>query len=140
MMLSKENSFGYSNSGFTLIEVLVALAIAALGFGVILHSLGLQLTTVATSVDRHQMLMSASQVLETSLADGKLIEDRSDVPLVPEKHSSRESEHIEIARFLYSLETSPVTADPRIQQVQTSVTNGRRRATLAAYRLKIRRE
>lgn len=140
MMHFIENSFDQVKSGFTLVEVLVALAIAALGFGVILHSLGLQLTTVATSVDRHQMLMSASQVLETSLANGKLVQDRSDVPLVSDRRSSRESTSIEISRFLYSLRSSPVTSDPRIQQVQTTVTNGRRRATLSAYRLKIRRE
>ena len=58
------------NRGFSLVEVLLALAMAAVGFGVVLHSVGRQMAVVSGSLDRHQMLMYASEALESNLARG----------------------------------------------------------------------
>jgi prepilin-type N-terminal cleavage/methylation domain-containing protein len=125
--------------GFTLVEVLIALAIAAIGFGVVLHSVGLQMTLVATSVERHQMLMFASEVLETSLSRGTLGDEVVDQPI---SHTTRkqEEEGTVPPRFFYALSTQPVTADPRIQQVSVIVRGDRGQVRLSAYRLRVRRD
>jgi len=128
-------------SGFTLIEVLIALAIAAIGFGVVLHSVGLQMTLVATSVERHQMLMYASEVLETTLSRGGTVDDVVEVPIKSFSRLSREDDaDTEPARFFYALESKPVTADPRIQQVSVTVKGDRGQVRLSAYRLRVKRD
>ena len=135
----------HKKSGFTLVEVLIALAMAALGFGVVLHSVGLQMTTVATSVDRHQMLLYASQVLETNLALG-LGEDEVDEKELQEDEESdidsedRNDQMVKASRYTYSIKMRPVTADPRVQQVTARVQGGRSGMSLSAYRLRIQRE
>ena len=119
-------------------EVLIALALAALGFGVVLHSLGLQMSLVAGAVDRHQMLMYASETLESTLSQNKLTDAEEDIPLVEPGDLGEEGEH-KPARFFYSLKAKPVTADPRIQQVSLSIRSDRCRLRLSAYRLKVKR-
>lgn len=128
--------------GFTLIEVLVALAIAALGFGVVLHSVGLQMSVVANSMNRHQMLLYASQVLETNLANGLVEEEVTETELTSSNAKEEGEDASEaIERFTYALDTSPVTADPRIQQVSAQINspNGSM-LRLSAYRLRIKRD
>lgn len=126
-----------TQSGFTLVEVLIALAIAAIGFGVILHSIGLQMSLVATSVERHQMLLHASQALETSLSRGTSGDEEVEAPI---GSSERDQEDGEVQRFFYSLSAKPVTADPRIQEVTVTVKGSRGQTRLAAYRVRVRRE
>ena len=114
--------FGESK-GFSLVEVLIAVAIVALSLGVILRSSSYQILTISRSLDRYQSLLYASRVLESQLAQEK----------------SQTSVEDEVAGFAYALESSVVTADPRIEQVQVQVTRGPQiRATLSAYRLRIR--
>jgi prepilin-type N-terminal cleavage/methylation domain-containing protein len=132
-----------AGEGFTLVEVLVALAMAAIGFGVILHSVGLQMSMVANSLNRHQMLLYASQVLETHLANGLVEEQVTEA----EVSSSQEEEGEEgdpsqlLPRFIYGLDTQPVTADPRVQQVTASVKGPIRGGVrLSAYRLRVKRD
>ncbi len=133
------------NVGFTLVEVLIALAMAALGFGVVLHSVGLQMTVVATSVDRHQMLLYASQVLETNLALGLGEDEVDERELQEDDEEDVDAEDyrdqmVKASRYLYSLKMKPVTADPRIQQVTARVQGSRSGISLSAYRLRIQRE
>lgn len=131
--------------GFTLVEVLIALAIAALAFGVILHSVGLQMSVVANSIDRHQMLLYASQVLETNLANGLTEETVTDAEISDQAESEEGETSAEddakITRYVYSLESMPVTADPRVQQVTASI-KGRNGGgvRLSAYRLRVTRD
>lgn len=126
--------------GFTLVEVLLALAIAALGFGVVLHSVGLQMTLVASSVERHQMLLYASEALEVALARGTLGEEEVEVPIGRQSRTQNESESLETAQFLYRITAQPVTADPRVQQITVTVRGDRGQVRLSAYRLRVRRE
>lgn len=134
-----------AKEGFTLVEVLVALAMAAVGFGVVLHSVGLQMAIVAGAVDRHQMLLYSSQLLETNLAAGLGEEDVDEQELVEEDESESDSEDrrdqmVKASQYLYSIKLSPVTADPRIQQVTATIKAGRGSTRLSAYRLRIQRE
>lgn len=126
------------SQGFTLMEVLIALSMAALGFGVVLHSVGLQMSLVSHCLERHQMLLYSSQVLETQLANQLLSEKVVD-QTISEPATSDNSE-LQPTQFIYSLESQPVTADPRMEQVTASVAAGRQRVRLSAYRLRIRRE
>jgi prepilin-type N-terminal cleavage/methylation domain-containing protein len=128
---------------FTLVEVLIALAIAAIGFGVILHSIGMQLSLVGNSLTRHQMLLYASQVLETSLANGLVEEQVTDAEIsaAAEDDSDQGEASEAIARFVYGLETVPVTADPRVQQVTASIKGPSHHGLrLSAYRLRVKRD
>lgn len=134
---------GGSRQAFTLVEVLLALAIAAIGFGVVLHSVGLQLSTVSTSIERHQMLMFASQALETSMARGTMGEEEEikDQPIDDFRSGDQEDDLArQSARFVYSLDAKPVTADPRVQQVSVTVKGSRGVTRLAAYRLRVKRQ
>lgn len=129
--------------GFTLVEVLIALAMAALGFGVILHSVGMQMSLVANSLNRHQMLLYASQVLETNLASGKVEEEVTDAEIsssLQDDEGGQEATEI-MTRFIYSLETNPVTADPRVQQVTAALQGPNKMGVrLSAYRLRVIRD
>lgn len=128
--------------GFTLVEVLVALAMAALGFGVILHSVGLQLSLVSSCLERHQMLLSASQILESRLASGQVEDDVTEEELEAAVEGEQGEDATEaLVRYTYSLTTHPVTADPRVQQVTAMVKgpNGPG-IRLSAYRLRVKRD
>jgi prepilin-type N-terminal cleavage/methylation domain-containing protein len=130
------------DKGFTLVEVLIALAMAAIGFGVILHSVGLQMSLVANSLNRHQMLLYASQVLETSLANGLTEEQVTEAEVSSDDSEAGGEEATEaMPRFIYGLDTQPVTADPRVQQVTASIKapNGGG-VRLSAYRLRVKRD
>lgn len=116
----------------------MALAMAALGFGVVLNSIGKQLTLVATSIDRHQMLMHASESLETSMARGTQGNEEVEEP-IPGFSRAAQEESVQAAYF-YSLQAKPVTADPRVQQVSVTVKGDRGRVRLSAYRLRVKRE
>ena len=127
--------------GFTLVEVLIALAMAALGFGVVLHSVGLQMSLVSTSLDRHQMLMYASEALETNLANGTIEEESEpkEVPIGRQNTDQAEAEAA-LSKYFYSLEARPVTADPRVQQVSVHVKGPLGFVRLSAYRLRVKRK
>lgn len=128
--------------GFTLVEVLIALALAAIGFGVVLNGVGLQMTLVATSVEKHQMLMYASEAMENAMSRGTLGDEEVEESInhFSRSKSEREEEGLEQAEFLYSISTQPVTADPRVQQVTVQVRGDRGLVRLAAYRLRVKRE
>jgi prepilin-type N-terminal cleavage/methylation domain-containing protein len=131
-----------TGDGFTLVEVLLALAMAALGFGVILHTVGLQMSLVANCLDRHQMLLYASQVLETNMAKGLTEEKVTDAEISSKDMEPEEGEEdLEVApRFVYGLESNPVTADPRVQQVTASIKGRNSGIRLSAYRLRVKRD
>ncbi len=103
------------------------------------------MTVVATSVDRHQMLLYASQVLETNLALGLGEDEVDEKELQEDEESDIDSEDhrdqmVKAARYVYSIKMRPVTADPRVQQVTARVKGGRSGVSLSAYRLRIQRE
>ena len=127
------------NKGFTLVEVILALAIAALGFGVVLHSVGLQMTLVSSSVERHQMLMYASEALEAALARGTLGDEEVEVPIGRQSRNQDKEGVPELTGYLYNITAKPVTADPRVQQVTVTVKGRRGQVRLSAYRLRVRR-
>ena len=74
---------------------------------------------------RYQALLRASQVLEYRMEEDRQGED--DRGSVGEK-------------FPYDLSTKPVVTDPRVEQVEVTVSYGHRRQTVSAYRLRIRRQ
>lgn len=126
-------------------EVLIALAIAAIGFGVVLHSVGLQMTLVATSVERHQMLLFAAQALEKNmsrnLASDTVRQTAEDVAAAQAKaETSDEDSRFTPPMFVYRLDMQPVTADPRVQQVTATVEGRRGQTQLSAYRLRVKRQ
>lgn len=118
------------------------MAIAAMGFGVVLHSVGLQMTLVAQATERHQMLLYASQVLEAKLSAGYDGAEILDAPIGFDQSSIDSSGDNEVAvpDFLYSVDGQPVTADPRIQQVTVELGARISRVRLSAYRLRIPRQ
>lgn len=134
-----------AKDGFTLVEVLIALAIAAVGFGVVLHSVGLQMTMVATSLERHQMLLFASQALERNMPKGLSSDDtieqtEDDIAAAEAKQASGDEDtRFSPPMFVYRLNIEPVTADPRVQQVTATVKGRRGQTQLSAYRLRVRR-
>ncbi|MCA9776097.1 MAG: prepilin-type N-terminal cleavage/methylation domain-containing protein [Candidatus Eremiobacteraeota bacterium] len=127
--------------GFSLVEVLLALAMAAVGFGVVLHSVGRQMAMVSGSLDRHQMLMYASEALESNLARGVTNNEvePQEIP-IGAFGSSEDEAQTEAAKYFYKVEAAPVTADPRVEQVTVTVSGDRGILRLSAYRLKVRRE
>jgi prepilin-type N-terminal cleavage/methylation domain-containing protein len=128
--------------GFSLVEVLLALAMAAVGFGVVLHSLGRQMTLVAGALDRHQMLMYASEALETTLANG-IVGGQEEEPRrepIGAFGDSEDEEGTQVAQYFYRVQASPVTADPRVEQVSVIVEGDRGIIRLSAYRLRVKRE
>jgi prepilin-type N-terminal cleavage/methylation domain-containing protein len=129
--------------GFTLVEVLLALAMAAVGFGVVLHSLGRQMALVSGSLERHQMLMYASEALETTLTNGAVGQEeeprKEPIGAFSDADSDSESE-TEATQFFYKVEASPVTADPRVEQVSVTIEGDRGVLRLSAYRLRVKRE
>lgn len=140
-MLREVNCQGQKDleeSGFTLVEVLVALAVAAVGFGIILHSVGLQMSLVAGALERHQMLLYSSQVLEVKLSAGYDGTEIKDVPIGFQE--SAYGEEIEVPEFLYRIQGQPVTADPRVQQVTVTMDGRRSIMRLSAYRLRVLRD
>lgn len=128
-------------SGFTLAEVLIALAIAAVGFGVVLHGVGLQMTLVATSIERHQMLMYASEVVETTMSSGSLGNEEVEEPIdrFTRTNSEYDQEGLAAVQFFYNVSTQPVTSDPRVQQVTVQVRGDHGQIRLSAYRLRVKR-
>lgn len=124
-------------------EVLLALAIAALGFGVVLHSLGLQMSLVANCTERHQQLLFASQALEKnmnkSLSGEDTVEQTAEDLAAQEKSKNAAENGLVPPAFIYKLETEPVTADPRVQQVTVTVKGRRGQTRLSAYRLRVKR-
>ncbi|MCA9791672.1 MAG: prepilin-type N-terminal cleavage/methylation domain-containing protein [Candidatus Eremiobacteraeota bacterium] len=112
-------------TGFSLLEVLAAMAIAALTFGVLLRSVSLQILTISRATARYQSLSYASALLERKMAEG-VTEDEAITD--------------ELDDYSYRVDTHVVTADPRVQQVEVVVkSNQGGGASLSAYRLRIRR-
>ena len=112
--------------GFTLVEVLIALGLAAVVLGVVLQSASRDVLSVSRTPQRYQALLRASQVLEVRMEEDRQGGD----PLgsVGEK-------------FPYDLSTKPVVTDPRVAQVEVAVgSGGRQRESVSAYRLRIRRQ
>lgn len=128
--------------GFTLVEVLVALAMAAIGFGVILHSVGLQMSLVSNCLNRHQMLLYGSQVLETNLANGLVEEKVTAAEISSDSSESEEGDPklSKVPRFIYGLDARPVTADPRVEQVTAYIEGRNSGLRLSAYRLRVKRD
>lgn len=112
--------------GFTLSEVLLGLALAALVLGVVLQSTTRDTLSVARMPSRYQALLRASQVLEYRMEEDRQSDDATG--------SAGE-------KFPYDLSTKPVVSDPRVEQVEVAVASGdRRREVVSAYRLRVRRK
>lgn len=108
-------------------EILIAVALAALVLGVLLRTVGLQMVAVSRATDRYRALLYASSVLERKLAEGFT----GDAAIEEEGPDG----------YVYTLEAQVVTADPRVEQVKVLVSSPRgSNASLSAYRLRIRRE
>lgn len=119
---------------FTLVEVLVALALAALVLGVLLRSVGLELAGVARVMPRFQNLVLASYELETALGEHTPGHETRDFYPYPKEPGDGDPWKLEI--------TSEVTtADPRLEQVllKLTPTNGVP-ITVSAYRLRARHQ
>jgi type II secretion system protein I len=111
--------------GFTLLEVLLALALAALVLGTLLSSAGVQTLRIARIEPRYQALLTAGRVLEKA-ADQRF-----------RGEESGSGQGLE-----WKLQTTSVPADPRLEQIRVEV-QGTRPGTsvvLTAYRLRARHE
>lgn len=101
------------------------MAIAVLVLGVVLRNVGLQTVAVSKATDHYQALLCASHVLESELADG----------YAGSKLTGKSAQG-----FAYTVDSSVVTADPRVEQIEVVVNTPRGdMASLSAYRLRIRR-
>lgn len=119
---------------FSLVEVLVAMALAALVLGVLLRSVGLELSGVARVMPRFQNLVLASYELEAALGErtpGEETRDFYPYPLQPGEGDPWKLE----------LSSEVTTADPRLEQVTLVLTptNGPP-VTVSAYRLRARHQ
>lgn len=113
--------------GFNLVEILIAVALAALVLGVLLRTVGLQMVAVSRATDRYRSLLYASHVLERKLSEGFSGDSVTD--------------EAGLDGYMYTLDVQVVTADPRVEQVKVVVSSPRgSNASLSAYRLRIRRE
>lgn len=111
---------------FTLMEVLIGLALASIVLGVVLQSATRDTLSVARAPDRYQALLRASQVLEFRMEEDRQGDDS--------RGSAGE-------KFPYDISNKPVVTDPRVEQVEVVVGAGAgMRETVSAYRLRIRRQ
>ena len=110
---------------FTLVEVLLGLALTSIVLGVVLQSATRDTLSVARTPDRYQALLRASQVLEYRMEEDRQGDDA--------RGSAGE-------KFPYDISNKPVVTDPRVEQVEVIVGAGSGlRETVSAYRLRIRR-
>ena len=95
---------------FSLVEVLVAMALAALVLGVLLRSVGLELAGVARVMPRYQNLILASYELEAALGERTPGDEKRDFYPYPRQPGDGDPWKIEIT-------SETTTADPRLEQV-----------------------
>lgn len=118
-------AFGRPAGGFTLLEVLLALALAALVLGTLLSSAGVQTLRIARIGPRYQALLCASRILEKAADEGFRGEESGN------------------ERGLdWRLRTSPVSADPRLEQIRVELPGAGPGSSvvLTAYRLRARNQ
>ena len=116
---------------FTLVEVLLGLALAVIVLGIVLNSISRETVAISRNRIRYQALLRASLALEQKM-EQDASQDKSTAPLgsAPEEKNA------------VAVETSAkvVTADPRVEQVEVAVPYGLgSRLSLSAYRLRVRR-
>lgn len=115
---------GRARRGFSLLEVLLAMALATLVLGPLLQGAALQTLRIARLTSRYQALLHGSAALSRA-ASGRF----------------RGEESGEVGGYIYRLSTRTVPADPRVDRLHVEVEGPRRaRAALDAYRLRVRRE
>lgn len=115
-----------NSRGFSLAEVLMALGLAAIVIGVVLQSASRDAISVSRAPKDYQALLRASQVLEYRMEEDRKNDDATGS--VGEK-------------FPYDLSVKPVVTDARVEEVVVTVASAsRKRETVSAYRLKVRRE
>ena len=111
---------------FTLMEVIIGLALTSIVLGVVLQSATRDTLSVARTPDRYQALLRASQVLEYRMEEDRQGDDA--------RGSAGE-------KFPYDISNKPVVTDPRVEQVEVAVGAGAgMREIVSAYRLRIRRQ
>lgn len=126
------------NKAFTLVEVLVGLALASIVLGVILNTVSRQTVAVSRNRARYQGMLRASQSLEYKMeldaagAGGKTAVTTSPTGTHPaDKITSGPTPEIL---------TRPVLSDSRVEQVEASIAYGSGlRCYMNAYRLRVRR-
>lgn len=107
-------------AGFSLMEVLIALALATIVLGVLLSSASTQTMRIARVDTRYQAILTASAVLDRA---------------ANQKFTGRESG--EEGDFEYEVVVGTVPADPRVDELKATVTGPRGlRVEMAAYRLR----
>ena len=116
---------------FTLVEVLIGLALAVIVLGVVLNSVSRQTLAVNRDRVRYQSMLRASLALEQ-----KMEQDASQEKSVTVLGANpEEKDAIKVETM-----AKVVTADPRVEQVEVTVPNGPGlQVSLSAYRLRIRR-
>lgn len=108
--------------GFSLLEVLVALALAALVLGVLIRTAGAESLEIGRATSRYQALVTASGLLEAA---------------AEERFGGEESG--EEGPVGYRLETRTMPVDPRLEELRVEVEGERGvRLVLRAYRLRAR--
>ncbi len=117
MIGGKQKRPNIGTAGFTLVEVLVALAVSALVLGVVLRTLSLQTVGIKTALSDYQALVSASCGLERFMR-GELLGDRYN-------------------GYEYKISRKVVPADPRIEEVRFSL-QGDKFVEVRAYRLRVK--
>lgn len=109
---------------FTLLEVLLALAISGVGLALLLQSLSQQWTSLEQMPGRYQALLNGVTILEDSLDRGKLAEEN----------------YLDEEGWGYELTVMPALGDARVQQVQVEYhLKSGERASARAYTLKVKR-
>ncbi|MEW6282279.1 MAG: hypothetical protein AB1758_26975 [Candidatus Eremiobacterota bacterium] len=141
--MKRRRAFGRSTSrswwipgggGFSLLEVLVALALTALTLAALLRSAGLEMAGLARIMPRYQALVLASSELEMALQEKTSGEEEREFwpyPLEP-----GEGDPCKL-----TITSKVTTADPRLEEIRLRLDTPRGyHVTLSAYRLRARHQ
>ena len=123
-----------ADKGFTLVEVLIGFALAAILLGIILNTMVRQTVAVTRNRARYQGLLKASQALEYKMEQDAAT---NTTPITPPLGTNPDEKNTGVN---VSFAIHPVTADPRVEQVEVSAPYGPgQQCLISAYRLRARR-
>lgn len=128
-----------STIGFTLVEVLIGLALLVIALGVVLNNVSRDTMSIARSHSRYQALLRCSSQLERKM-ERESGQPRKGTEVLNTIGEGKESKNNpEAAKVETAVKV--VTADPRVEQVEvTSAYSNNQRISLSAYRLRVRRQ
>lgn len=134
---ANQHRMSFRRRAFTLIEVLIGLALAALVLGVVLNSVARDMLGISRAMPRYHAVLQASEALERKMElDAAQSGGQKSVNTTDPKLTGTQGEPTAI-----ETKVAVVTADPRVEQVEIRVPYFRgNNLTVSAYRLRLRRQ